>query len=59
VAKLRQEELNVLIGELPQLVAEDIVNADVVRIASRRELQFSSQTNMADAMEEKQETRQG
>jgi hypothetical protein len=29
---LRQEELDILVGELAQLVAEDIVNADVVSI---------------------------
>lgn len=32
MAKLREEELELLIGELTQLVAEDILDADVVRI---------------------------
>lgn len=34
MAKLWQEELDVLIRELPKLVAEDIVNSDMVGIAT-------------------------
>lgn len=34
MAKLRQEEFDVLVGELPELVAEDIVNPDMVGIAT-------------------------
>lgn len=33
VAQLRQEELNVLVGELPELVAEDILDAYMVGVA--------------------------
>lgn len=36
VAKLGQEELDVLVGKLAELVAEDIVDADMVRVASIR-----------------------
>jgi hypothetical protein len=32
VAQLGQEELDVLVGELAELVAEHIVDADVIRI---------------------------
>ena len=33
---LREEELNLLVGEVPQLVAEHIVNANVVGISPAR-----------------------
>lgn len=36
VAQLRQEELDVLVGELAELGAQHIVDADVVRVTSGR-----------------------
>ena len=41
MTKLWKEELELLIGELTQLVAENILDADVVRIPSRPRVSIS------------------
>jgi hypothetical protein len=41
MTKLWEEELELLIGELTQLVAEDILDADMVRIPPRPRVNIS------------------
>lgn len=51
---LREEELELLVGELAQLGAEDIVDADVVCIASTQRVGGQSRVPNAEVVGEEQ-----